>query len=271
MPTKNRLRIGACVLATVLLGALPATQTVYAEEAGSGTHNSGTSNSGASNSGASNSGASNSGTSNSGTSNSGASNSGAHDSAIHDGSKASDSSVGPSGSQPPVSGDAVSGVGPNANDIDTRITVQPHRRPGAKADTVGQAKAKFTLPTVKNPHRRVFSASGASNRTVRNTVSVPISQQELLERRAGEHPLSASTPHPTAGAIGVVGHTALGMAKSESGFVRQITVPRTASPIIVNRGISGTSAGRRGVSSAVIGGPAKTVAGINGTVIRPAH
>ncbi len=241
MSTENRLRISACVLATVLLGALPTVQAVYAEEAGSGTRDSG------------------------------ASNSGTRDSAIHGGSKGSDSSVGPSGSQPRGSGDAVSGVSPNADDIDTRITVQPHRRPGAKVDTVGQAKGKFTVPTVKNPHRRVFSASGASNRTVRNTVSVPISPQELLERRAGEHPLSASVPHPPAGAIGMVGHTALGTAKSETGFGRQITVPRTASPIIVNRGISGTSAGHRGVSSAVIGGPAKTVAGINGTVIRPTH
>ena len=121
MSTENRLRISACVLATVLLGALPTVQAVYAEEAGSGTRDSG------------------------------ASNSGTRDSAIHGGSKGSDSSVGPSGSQPRGSGDAVSGVSPNADDIDTRITVQPHRRPGAKVDTVGQAKGKFTVPTVKNP------------------------------------------------------------------------------------------------------------------------
>lgn len=91
------------------------------------------------------------------------------------------------------------------------------------------------------------------------------------KKRAGEHPLSASMSHPPASAIGVVGHTALGMAKSDSGLVHQFVVPPSASPTMLNRGISGTNTSHRGVSSAGIGGPAKTVVGINGTAIRPAR
>ncbi len=162
----------------------------------------------------------------------------------------------------------------SADDIDTRISVQS-RRTGTKPGKVGEAKLTLSLPTVKNPHRRVFSASAASRQTVRNALSVPVSRQELLERHAGEHPFAASTPHISAGTIGVVGNTGVGVAKSDAGLIRQSSLPPSASPgggsPLLNRGISGTSVSHRGVNPSSLGGPARTATGINGTTIRPAH
>jgi hypothetical protein len=187
------------------------------------------------------------------------------------GKTTSNASAAPGGSQAPSSEATVSETTTkNTDDIDTRITVQP-RGAGTKPGKVGETKAKFSLSGVKNPHRRVFSASRANKQTVRNAVSVPISQHELLDRHGGEHSFTAPTQHFPAATTGVVANTTVGVAKSDSGLVHQIIVPPSASPTILNRGISGTTARHRGFSSANIGGPARTATGLNGTTIRPAH
>jgi hypothetical protein len=197
------------------------------------------------------------------------------DAGRHEGDPSSKLSAAPSSAQTSSSENAASeSATKSADDIDTRISVQT-RRTSAKPGKVGEAKAKLSLPGVKNPHRRVFSASAVSRQTVRNAVGVPISQQELLERHAGEHPFAASTPHIPAGAIGVVGNTGVGVAKPDVGLIRQTSLPPSTSPgvnsPVVNRGISGTSMSHRGVGPSGLGGPAKTAAGINGTMIRPTH
>jgi len=203
----------------------------------------------------------------------------AADAGKHKRSPAANLSVAPSNAAPSNSHESSEDKAPAAaakgtEDIDTRISVQPHRA-GTKSGKPGEAKTKLSLPGVKNPHRRVFSPVLASRRTVRNAVSVPVSQQELLERHAREHPFAASTPHIPAGAIGVLGNTGVGVAKPDAGLIRQTSSPPSASPgvnsAVVNRGISGTSMSHRGVSPSGLGGPAKTAAGINGTTIRPTH
>jgi len=186
------------------------------------------------------------------------------------GNTTSNASAAPGGSQVPSSEATVSETTTkNTDDIDTRITVQPHH-PGNRPGKVGEVKAKFSLPGVKNPHRRVFSASGANKQTVRNAVSIAVGQRELLDRHPGEHPFMMPAPHLPAGAVGVVGNTTVGIAKTDSGLVRQIIVPPSASQTSLNRGISGTTARHR-ISSAGIGGPARTATGLDGTTIRPPH
>jgi hypothetical protein len=179
-------------------------------------------------------------------------------------------SAAPGGSQVPPSGDVASETAAkNTEDIDTRITVQS-RHAGSKPAKAGEVTVKFSLSGVKNLHRRVFSASGASNRMVRNAVSVPVNQHDLLDRHAGEHSLTTvPAQHIPAGAVGVVGNTAVGIGKPDSGLVHQIIVPPSASPTILNRGISGTTARHRGVGSTGIGGPGRTATGLDGTTFRP--
>ena len=187
----------------------------------------------------------------------------------HRGDASSNVSAAPNGAQAPSSENAVSeSAVKNTDDIDLRITVQP-RHTGSKPAKAGAANVKFSLAGVKNPHRRVFSASRAYQQTQRNAVSVPISQHELLlDRRAGEHSLTLPTTHLPAATIG---NTTLGIVKSGAGIGHQIIVPPSASPTVLSRGISGTNAGRRSVNSVNIGGPARTAVGLNGTLMRPTH
>jgi hypothetical protein len=194
-------------------------------------------------------------------------------SSSQDHGKGPDLSAEPGGAPSPSSEDAASiPGGKNHDDIDTRMSVQP-RHPAAKADKVGEAKSKIKLPLVKNLHRRTFSASGASNRTARNAIAVPITEHEGMARQQGEHIDLPTALHSPAGTPGIVENNAIGLAKPQPGLARPIIWPPNKSPIVgpiaVTHGISGASMGRRGVGPAGLGGPAKTVAGINGTTVRP--
>lgn len=194
------------------------------------------------------------------------------DAGKHEGNPTSNLSAAPNNSHE-SGGDAASeSAAKSVDDIDTRISVQP-RRMSTKPGNAAGAKIKLSLPGVKNPHRRVFSAAVAS-RAVRNAVSVPVSQHELLQLHASEHPFAATTSRIPAGGIGVVGNSGIG--KPDAASVRQTSLPplsagRGVGLPIVNRGINGTSMSHRGVSPSGLGGSAKTAAGINGTTIRPAH
>lgn len=191
----------------------------------------------------------------------------------HQGNASSNVSAAPSGSQAPASEGAASETAPkNAEDIDTRITVQP-RHTGNKPGTAAGAKVKFSLSGVKNPHRRVFSASRTNKQPVRNAVSVPIGSHEMLDRQGGEHAFTVPAQHVPAATIGAIGNTTVGIAKTKSGLAHQMIVPPSASPTTLNRNLNGSNAGHRGVTVAAgIGGPARTAAtGLNGTTIRPPH
>src|SRR5271156_3364365 len=68
------------------------------------------------------------------------------DSITHDGNKAAGPSTESGSPQPPPGADAASSSGAkNADDIDTRISVQP-RRAGAKPDKAGESKTKLSVP-----------------------------------------------------------------------------------------------------------------------------
>lgn len=169
--------------------------------------------------------------------------------------------------------------GPNPDGIDTRITVQP-RRLGDRFNKVGEAKGRLESPPVRNFHRRTLSISGASN-PVRNAIGMPVTRHEDLRhedlrRRDGEPFSSRPGAQVPAVAAGVTPGAAGGLAKTDEGFGRPPILKPNASPIVspaaLNRGtINGTSQIRPRVGPSRVGGPAKTVGGINGTTIRPPH
>lgn len=231
MSMENGLKVGACLLAIVLFGALPM-QGAFAEEAGSG---------------------------------------------VADKSKASPPSTESNSSQPASGEDATSGTGgKNSNPIDTRLGVQPHR-PAAKPGKVGDAKTKFELPAVRNPHRRTFLASRPANRTVRNAVGAPVApQHESAERLGGEHVVSPVLPHNPAAATTIAIGSAAGLAKNAAPLEHPTNLQPNANQIgglaALNRAtIGATSVSHRGVGPSSLGGPAKTVAGINGSTVRSPH
>ena len=231
MATMSGLKIGSCLLAIALFAGLMM-RAGFAEEPGSG---------------------------------------------ARDDRKASNPSAAPNGSQPPSSEDAASGSsGKNSDPIDTSMSVPP-RRLGAKPGKVGEAKGKVELPAVRNLHRRTFSASRASNQTVRNAIGAPVAQRESAERLGSEHVGLPIPPHvPAAGTIGTVGNAIGDLARREGNLDRPNSLRLNATPIVrptvwSRAAINGTNLNRRGVGASSVGGPAKTVAGINGTMVRPAH
>ena len=156
------------------------------------------------------------------------------------------------------------------DDIDLRITVQPHR-PAPKGNKAAETKPKFTIPGVKNAHRRVFSASLAVNRAARNAINAPLVGSQIDLRHGSEQ----TTIHGPAGTnIGAA--PALGLARTEPVIRPPIAQPHVTTIVVPNTAnhasISGTGIGHRTANSpAGLGGPAKTLAGINGTSVRPAH
>lgn len=162
--------------------------------------------------------------------------------------------------------------GENRNDIDTRISVQP-RRLGAKPDK-GGAKTTIESPAARDHHRRMLSVPRAPVPPVRNAVGVPVPQHGNMERRDIAHPNSLAAPHNSpAGATVVPGSTGSHVTKVEAGVDRHVP---NANPVVTppaaNRGaITGTGLTHHNVGPSQIGGPKASVAGINGTTIKPKH
>jgi hypothetical protein len=129
--------------------------------------------------------------------------------------------------------------------IDTRVTVQPRRlsRRNSMKDSNRPLIAHHTAP-------RRLSSHSAPAQITRDALGVPVVRHEDIGGHDGrqENPGLARTP---------------------------ATGPRppfhaVVNPTAPNRGaINGTGLTRRGFGPAAIGGPARPVAGISGTTIRP--
>ena len=174
----------------------------------------------------------------------------------------------------PNSGDA------NTEDIDTRITVQPHG-PVGKSGKLGEKANPVQPLKLINPHRRTFSPSRAANRISPNASGIQNGQRQILQHGAGEHFESNGVRViPNAGIANGVGNANINLAKPGGSLVREpIFRSSTIPPLGVGAGShSGVSIGGPtsihhavGARTVGIGGPAHMVNGINGTSIRESH
>ena len=269
MPKKSGLRIGLHLLAILLVGGL-AMRASFAEEAGSSAHDDHNTSGAPAERGGSQPPSVEDETR-------GSAKLGSQPAFESDDSKApkkEGTSKGTEAAAKNANTSVLDGKSPDAND--TRITVQS-RRLGNGLDKVGEAKGKVASTAMRNFHRRIFSTSRASTRTVRNAISVPIVPHESVERHDGEYPYSRSVVrNPAAGTPGGVGGATGGLAKTEDSLGRPTVPASNARPVIrsvvLSRGtIDGTGVTRPGVGPSRVGGPAKVVSGINGTTIRPKH
>ena len=166
------------------------------------------------------------------------------------------------------------GPAPGAKDrdaIDTRIAVVPHR-PDAKRTGLGTASAVRSVSPRNLLSRRVLPP-GTSEPGARNALGIPVVGVEGSGQHSGTHGF-AVVHSPALGPIGIVGGTSDAPSKPPIFSVRPLHLQPSviASPTTLSRGsINGTGFTHRGVGPSGIGGPAKTVAGINGSAIRPAH
>ncbi len=174
----------------------------------------------------------------------------------------------PDGFRPPAREDAARG-GTDSDGIDTRITVQPRRL--GKRDELSEGDTKpgpFARPIFR-PRR-----SESSGHVTRDAIGVPVAHPGGIEQgRAERHDIPALVNNP--GAVptgaGVNASSDFGRRGGVFGHTPSNT-NRIVRPIVPNRGtINGTDLARPGFGSSSIGGPAKPVAGINGTTNRPKH
>jgi hypothetical protein len=171
--------------------------------------------------------------------------------------------------------------GANTEDIDTRITVQPHGPPPGKPGRVGGATNQIVPLELVNPHRRTFSPSRAAGRFVPNASGIPGPQRQNGQQNLGKRfEYKGLGRRPVIGGTGGGGSGGVGLAKPGSTLGhQQILQPTGISPItggaktLIRGGIGGASLNHRAVGSGTvgIGGPARTVTGINGTSIRETH
>jgi hypothetical protein len=161
----------------------------------------------------------------------------------------------------------------NANDIDTRISVQP-RHLGARPDK-GGAKNTIAPPLLRNS--RTFLAPRAPRPLLRNAVGVRVTPRDNAERgfvrpnfvgpsrglSSGSSVNAArNSPAGTTVLPGTIGSRVTSFDRRAPG-----TIPIATAP---NRGaINGTGVTRRNLGPSQIGGPKVSSTGINGTAIKP--
>jgi hypothetical protein len=158
--------------------------------------------------------------------------------------------------------------GRTVSPIDTGITVQSKQ---TKNNTTKIRDLKASARTTW-PHHAPQLRQSNRGREVRNAVGISVERNDTnFTGHKSEHPnavVSASVA-PT-----VEHDTALAKANAEFSAPKSVQ-PNTIAPIRpinLNPGmIDGTGLGRPSVGSSVIGGPARSFAGLSGTAIRPKH
>jgi len=161
-----------------------------------------------------------------------------------------------------------------ADAIDTHITA-PSRRTQNTSDKTRHPKSNFKIVTPGNIYPRRPPARGAVNPAARNAIGVPVTRHEGMQERSTEsHGVPGQGPPHE-----VPGNAASGagsLSRSDGALERPTIARPSVGPIttvhVPQRGtINGTGLVRRNSAPSGLGGPAKAVAGISGSGIRPKH
>ncbi len=179
--------------------------------------------------------------------------------------KAANSTAAPStATDAAVKGTGAPAAGKTLDDIDTRISVQPHGN-GARPQDAARPKAKIVSPSLGNLRRRAFAPR--QYHVMRNAIGVAVPEREAVVRHGVEHPAVLPVAHPIPGAGGL----AAGASKPKAEIHIDRLVPHPAplnNVTALNRAtINGSNAIRHGSALSGIGGPARTTIGLNGTAI----
>jgi hypothetical protein len=155
--------------------------------------------------------------------------------------------------------------------IDTSIAPS---RTSDRGQRSGQEKPVANFFAGRNTHRGVQPVPHASNRPLRNAIGIPLSPQQNPETRdrAPPSPFSATREAPSV-TTALPGYSTSRVTTAGIGprhYAPNIN-PIVASPIGKSGAITGTGLIRRNSAQSQIGGAKATVAGINGTTIRPKH
>jgi hypothetical protein len=162
--------------------------------------------------------------------------------------------------QPSIAKDANPSASQAKDASDAAVGAEPSPA-GVTADKAGRAtiNAKSAAPASYQVRR--LAVPGPSDTVPRNSIGVAVAPQKSATADRGEN-LKAAAPAPVAAARGFADHF---------GDHDAMSLP-VATASIPNRGkIDGTDLIRPSVAPSGLGGPAKALAGINGTTLRPKH
>ena len=169
---------------------------------------------------------------------------------------------------PPPSGEA------NTDDIDTRITVQPHGPSSGKPGKVGEHNEPDCAAETDQSASAHFLPVARRQSLAPNASGFPGPQHQNVQQNLGQRFEYQGLGQRGTGGGGGGG---VGLAKPGSPFGRQqVFQPSSISPIaggsktLIRGGIGGANLNRRvaGSGTSGIGGPTRTVTGINGSSIR---
>jgi hypothetical protein len=169
-----------------------------------------------------------------------------------------------------------SGVG--VNPIDTRISVQSGRT-AKRPNKIGDLKTTVRPGAAGN--LRLYqqnSAASAFGGVTRNAIGLPVRNNPAAQGPSAFQKGSSPVPEISgSSAIGGVARNAVGNPTDAGTQVngprvqQQQAIPIATVAAINYATINGTKTARRGSGPGIVGGPAKNIAGINGTGIRPKH
>ncbi len=181
---------------------------------------------------------------------------------------AHETSNGPPANSPNVPEFHMRDLGP----VETRIAVPP-RGDTDRMHRQQQAKAKFRLNVSGNGHDNQNHARKAPD-VARNAIGIPVAPLHDGHRNDAPSNLHVAmgdhgAPPSTVVKSGIAVRTNANQEPVRLGVIRSNSNPVT-SPAFINRGaINGSGMPRHGFAPAAVGGPPRTIAGINGTMFRP--
>ncbi len=173
-------------------------------------------------------------------------------------------------SVPPGHSETTKEVGPSVptgNDsrgVDANIA--PSRRLDKKTKKIGEGNSTIQSQATRNLPRRMSPRPQAPT-PVHNAIGVAMPAHENVGGRDSVHP-SLAAPHTFPAVTPAVPGSAAGRLSKIEGSNHPVPNPIITSPAVNRGAINGTGITRRGLGPPRIGGPAASVAGINGTTIR---
>jgi len=151
----------------------------------------------------------------------------------------------------------------------------PARGFASSPGNVRTGTSKFRIGTLANTHPQRPSVPARATPMTRNAIGMSVIPPRQIALHGGEShgaPLQVSVRDPAAIAASSAGNPAkTGIGLKPPTIAHSITNPAMSAAAVPRGTITGTGLFRPGSGSVGLGGPAKVVAGINGTGIRPRH
>jgi hypothetical protein len=182
---------------------------------------------------------------------------------------------GPGGDRSPVIVKGANSLdlrGGDNNAVNTDVTV-PSRHPGSNSDKARPANSTFRIGTPGKIFGRRISPPGTAEPVTRNAIGLPLARREAVPGPGGSQGGTARIPtHEEPPGIGESGIANIDRPEGEllrPAIIHPGVNPTVGAPPARRGTIAGSGFVHPGSGLSVLGGPSKVVTGINGTTVQP--